>query len=527
MLIPHESLLSIPSPVLPLDEKTLEEKIEEFREWLTPRIDRIEDHEQFFKRVDGYQYASRILAGIELCGVEPKKAALKISRCCISQVSTLEQHQRCGALLDIVNLIYALTGTTDNNIKCQFAPFLRHGLVCQELVLPKIGKQKHVQLRRLPTASLGQYKLERLGADIDQLLQASTLPSDAFSDAACFLLEAYLLCVFDCGSYLRLTSVIESLAEVRTREPLLEVFATYQLRGSAAAMSGHGPEDRLRNLLNELGMCAGVDFNETDVIPAVISDRASISSASKATKTRAYDFVIPFRVSHLNRRVFIQSQIYGGDSGSVSHKNVDQIPLSRQHVRETFYEPIFLEYLDGAGYYTALQGDLKRILEMPDTHGFFQGQTAIFVLPKVLRGIGMLYPADLVSWYLKLRLARNPTHQPFESFLMDRYQGAEIHRVMLNTLESGFDLSDPSIDGVERDLIVRACALTMVDILRLSASCDHSHKIRIPGVPGLGVSQRQLDEITGLLQDIVGRTCVRMSLSYLVDDLRAIRDASP
>lgn len=46
---------------------------------------------------------------------------------------------------------------------------------------------------------------------------------------------------------------------------------------------------------------------------------------------RKYDFIIPYQSRESGLKIFIQSQFYAGDSGSVSHKVVDQTDSSRSN----------------------------------------------------------------------------------------------------------------------------------------------------------------------------------------------------
>ena len=79
-------------------------------------------------------------------------------------------------------------------------------------------------------------------------------------------------------------------------------------------------------------------------------------------KTRAYDFLLPYKTPGWKPSIFVQSQFYAGDAGSVSHKNVDQTKASRSSVLEVDSRAQFVEYLDGAGYFSSLNGDLKKII---------------------------------------------------------------------------------------------------------------------------------------------------------------------
>jgi hypothetical protein len=73
-----------------------------------------------------------------------------------------------------------------------------------------------------------------------------------------------------------------------------------------------------------------------------------------ATKTRAYDFILPYKTEGWEPKLFVQCQFYAGDSGSVSHKVVDQTRSSRPLTLVDYPNARFVEYLDGAGYYASL-----------------------------------------------------------------------------------------------------------------------------------------------------------------------------
>lgn len=58
-------------------------------------------------------------------------------------------------------------------------------------------------------------------------------------------------------------------------------------------------------------------------------------------------------------------------------------------------DPLFIEYVDGAGYYGSLNGDLKKLLYMPDTANFFQYRTSPIKLRQLLQSTGFLTPLEL------------------------------------------------------------------------------------------------------------------------------------
>ncbi|WP_140061037.1 hypothetical protein, partial [Vibrio parahaemolyticus] len=73
----------------------------------------------------------------------------------------------------------------------------------------------------------------------------------------------------------------------------------------------------MREKLIEMGLKPDVDFNTSDV---VIGEEMVTEGGKRKKKTRAYDFVLPYKTEGWQPKLFIQSQFYAGDSGSVSHK---------------------------------------------------------------------------------------------------------------------------------------------------------------------------------------------------------------
>ncbi|MCY2992150.1 MAG: hypothetical protein NTY19_30355 [Planctomycetota bacterium] len=55
----------------------------------------------------------------------------------------------------------------------------------------------------------------------------------------------------------------------------------------------------------------------------------------------------------------------------------------------------FIEYVDGAGYFASLNGDLRRLLSMRDTASFFQVRSASLRLRRELQQIGFLIPLEI------------------------------------------------------------------------------------------------------------------------------------
>lgn len=116
--------------------------------------------------------------------------------------------------------------------------------------------------------------------------------------------------------------------------------------------------------MDDWGLKAGIDYNEQDV---EIGDLLDGMPADDKVKKRKYDFIVPHQSRRDGAKVFVQSQFYAGDSGSVSHKVVDQTDSSRTVTLRKFPQAVFIEYLDGAGYYSSLNGDLRKMLSKPTT----------------------------------------------------------------------------------------------------------------------------------------------------------------
>ena len=140
------------------------------------------------------------------------------------------------------------------------------------------------------------------------------------------------------------------------------------------------------------GLCAETDFNTQDV---EVGELLGNLVTDTKIKKRKYDFIIPFQSRKTGAKVFIQSQFYAGDSGSVSHKVVDQTDSTREVTLKKYPDAVFLEYLDGAGYFSSLNGDLRKMLAKPTTKDFIQIRTAPIKLRRALQGIQFLTPLEI------------------------------------------------------------------------------------------------------------------------------------
>jgi len=99
---------------------------------------------------------------------------------------------------------------------------------------------------------------------------------------------------------------------------------------------------------------------------------------------------------------------------------------------KTFLECTFVEFVDGAGYFASLNGDLKTLLQMPSTHSFFQIKSAPIRLRRELQQLGYLTPLEIEH---ALFCAGGDKKQSVAMLVQDGYTNAEIERVLAWMLE--------------------------------------------------------------------------------------------
>ena len=151
-------------------------------------------------------------------------------------------------------------------------------------------------------------------------------------------------------------------------------------------------------------------------------------------KTRAYDFVLPFRGPGWEPQLLVQCQFYAGDSGSVSHKNVDQTSKSRAAAQQILPNARFIEYVDGAGYFSSLNGDLRTLFAMPTTRSYFQLRSAPVRLRRELQQIGLVTAMDVAHAALGVDATRSAVGR---ALLRDGYADDEVDRAMTQALRVG------------------------------------------------------------------------------------------
>jgi hypothetical protein len=189
--------------------------------------------------------------------------------------------------------------------------------------------------------------------------------------------------------------------------------------------------------MKEWGLAENADFNSADVkLNAELQIPKEVEQGGQKVKTRAYDFALPYKVPGWDRKVLIQSQYYAGDSGSVSHKNVDQTTAARLKARETVgADARFVEYLDGAGFFASLNGDLKSLLDMADTASFIQLRSTPIRLRRELQHAGFLTPIEIEHAIFIAGTKRTAVAKVLKD---EGYAQSEINRAIAEAIEHGF-----------------------------------------------------------------------------------------
>lgn len=477
-------------------ELSLEEKLSEFESWITASIQQVSETETYRSELekislilDSLGAATKGFQRIEDCN--PERMAVyciaEVERI-IDEFGTIESSLSAAIdLLDsLISMLFLVTGKSDNNMKCQFPVYLMQSE--NRTIFPMVKRRgngavnfEYEELGRV----VKQEKVSKLIAEALVLRSNYTGKIDLESEAV-WLLKGYInsILVGD-GSVEQLWALGFSYFSLKEKSPglegkLLAPIVVFKVRGSVAAQSGHLPERVLRRCMATWGLKSGVDFNTDDVVISGSNvgredlaeaaaeleddngDRIVDDLSADPTKTRAYDFVLPYRTPGWSPRIFIQAQFYAGDSGSVSHKVVDQTRSSRVLTRAIYPKAIFVEYLDGAGYYASLYRDLRHMLEMPSTADFIQVRTAHVKLRRTLQVIGFLTPLDFVHALFR----GDGTIESAKTILLDEgYSKEEILRCYAFCLAEGLMSEASEVVKVSPRLLVNSRRMMLLDII--------------------------------------------------------------
>ncbi len=433
---------------LPTKKLDLPSALAEFDVWITPSLGEIRDTEKFQEELgravevfDALEEATGGFSDIEHC--DPTAIADTFG----DIVHGLENDE-CHAMLEsLAAVLYLVTGKSDNNAKCQLPLHMRDCAKWQTFPAVKKAALVKVPLPR-------ELKAGKLMKAVVSLRKFPGQQKQLLREFCNFILsdEKYVAQLWSIGkSYVM-------LKQFGRETDLLTPLVVFKVRGSVSASGGHAPEELLRGKLQEWGLRSGVDFNTTDIVVG----NAAVKSAARK-KTRAYDFVLPFETPGWQPRIFVQCQFYAGDSGSVSHKNVDQTSSSRVHVGRYANSPRFVEYLDGAGYFSSLNGDLKNLLSMKNTKSFFQIRSASIRLRRELQAVGFLCPLELEHAIMR---AKGSDEEVTRILRGEGYANGEIDRCTRDSLQSGLigrgPASELAVRPERRQLVRRYFLLDVV-----------------------------------------------------------------
>lgn len=479
-------------------ELSLEEKLSEFESWITASIQQVSETETYRSELekislilDSLGAATNGFQRVEDCNPE-KMAVYCIAEVesIIAEFGTIESSLNAAIdLLDsLISMLFLVTGKSDNNMKCQFPVYLMQSE--NRTIFPVVKRRNgavNFEFEELGRV-VKQEKVSKLIAEALVLRNSYSGKIDLESEAVWFL-KCYINSILvGEGSVEQLWALGFSYFSLKEKKPglegkLLAPIVVFKVRGSVAAQSGHLPERVLRRCMSIWGLKSGVDFNTDDVVISgrslgrddLIEAAAELEEDNSAvrivddlsadpTKTRAYDFVLPYRTPGWSPRVFIQAQFYAGDSGSVSHKVVDQTRSSRVLTRAIYPSAIFVEYLDGAGYYASLYRDLRHMLEMPSTADFIQVRTAHVKLRRTLQSIGFLTPLDFVHALFRGK----GSLESAKLILRDEgYSDEEILRCYTFCLAESLMLKTSESVQVSPRLLVNSRRIMLLDIIVL------------------------------------------------------------
>lgn len=482
---------------------SLEEKVAEFDSWITASIQQVtktDTYKQELSKVsillESLGEATNNFSSPDECNAEKMAVycVAEIERIISKQSTTFDALVAANDLIDsLISMLFLVTGKSDNNTKCQFPVWLSavEGKTSYPVVRSKLGGKVRFENQDLGRV-IKQERVSKLISDALVLAREYSGAIDLEAEAT-WLLKCYINSILDSVDAVEQLWVLGySFFKLRSDNPgfekkLLSPIVAFKVRGSVAAQSGHLPERVLRRCMSMWGMKSGIDYNTEDVVidagnvqPDTLElaatglgdsdERSRIIDDLKAdpTKTRAYDFVLPYNTPGWENSVFIQAQFYAGDSGSVSHKVVDQTRSSRVLTRAKFPRALFVEYLDGAGYYSSLFRDLNHMLEMPSTYDFFQVRTVHVKLRRILQGIGFLTPVEFSHALMRSDYC---LHKAKVVLLAEGYSDQEISRCFAHCLgENLFSVNDGFVHVAPR-LWINSRRMLLLDLVLIEGVC--------------------------------------------------------
>lgn len=520
----------------------------EFDDWLTPRQVNFKTTHEYLDQIDSIMKSIEILAthfnnfdSLDNWTIDALMGALESeSLSAVDPENFLHSLDQIDKLhYDFFNLLFLATAKADNNLKAQYFSHLRANRAPIDFPFIRFnaGKSPKFTITFKPRPQTNPVK--KLSKE---LANCVTVFSEKFERHVegevahalyrSFLREYLLLILEEEEDLLQLWAICrayqfmkdgtdrETLNGENPGRLLIAPSVLYKIRGSVTAKGGHLNEEVMRERLSELGLQRGSDFNVVDVI---VRDDALKETENSKEKTRAFDFVIPFQTpgrSHGNS-LFIQAQFYAGDSGSVSHKVVDQTSTSRLHTKNVVDSPRFVEFVDGAGYSGPLRGDLELILRFEDTSSFAQIKSILIRIRRELQAIDFITPVEIAH---AIFLTEEPTRTEIHKHLSgDGYSDGEIERALNRALELNQVVLNGIYLTIEDSLIPISRRMLALDLIALNGSKlnleieDQIDYLLVPGYgPSFGLGKNVLVE---KIKDIRGDFLDHLDadLDWLVD----------
>lgn len=463
---------------LPVTPITAIDALLEFDVWLTPTLGEIRDTERFQKEMDSAVRIFEVLGKkTEKFSLKKKPDIRKIAEAVELEIANADKKYAKKFLTSIADLVYLVTGKSDNNCKCQLPIYLKQINIFNRMPVVNNGV---VDYQNWPRA----IKAEQFMKIVAELSSHPDMQTELIRVFFEFILsdEAYVSQLWAIGS------CYYSLKPYNKEQSLLSPLVIFKVRGSVTASGGHDPEQLLRGMMMDWGMKQGEDFNIDDVV----IDTPAAKKTSR-TKIRKYDFLLPYKSLGWQPGLFIQCQFYAGDSGSVSHKNVDQTTSTRSFTKKHFSKARFVEFVDGAGYFASLNGDLKTLLQMPSTHSFFQIKSAPIRLRRELQQIGYVVPLEIEH---ALFCSAGDKKRSIKMLEKDGYASSEVERVLSWMLEEAHVRLDGGKYIVSEKRAVMSRRYFILDAIAMhGATLSEQHKgyILVPGYgPFYGLKLKEL-----------------------------------
>ena len=513
------------------------EQLAEFDQWLTAKLERIKDSKRFNSEIEALCQCIETISShlndfssYQDCTVENIcDAVVGASGQFVVGESFAKDEQHVAVFYEsFFNLLFLTSGATDNNLKNHFLIQLKEDDV-KPFIPKKSSSRKTIKftLKELPSTIKSDFIAKSLascfvGSHEIYLSEVKTEPTFDLIVYLRLLLKEYISLILEdeeetkqfwavCRSYTELNSLT---ASDDLGKYLLNACTIFKVRGSVSATGGHITEDLLREKLLDMGLQPNSDFNTNDV---TIGEEEVVEDGKRKKKTRAYDFILPYKIDNWEPKpkLFIQSQFYAGDSGSVSHKVVDQTHSSRTFTLENYVNARFVEYLDGAGYYASLRGDLKHMLAFDSTASFFQVKSILVRLRRELQYICFLTPIELE--HAIITSEQGLKDSVFHSLELDGYPKEEIERIISVSKELGYISESVDKNGVkliistERSDITRRLLILDVAANHASTISDEQRKsMKFLLVPGYGANYGIIEsELTNLVCSI----CKQIAIS--------------